>query len=393
MFRFSLSQMTAGFIAVLVGFTSSAIIVFQAATEAGASSAEISSWLFALGLSLASCCIGLSLYYKMPILAGWSTPGAALLATSLTGVTMPEAVGAFVFAAILTIIAGITGIFERLISQIPRSLTSAVLAGILIHFGLNLFTVMQNAFSLVSAMLITYLLGKRLFPKYTIILVLIVGVSIANVQGLFHIEHFQWQLTTPIFTKPQFSIPTLLSIGIPLFVVTMTSQNLPGIAIINASGYQPPISPIITWIGGVTLVFAPFGCYSISLAALTAAICTNKEADINPALRYRATIFAGICWLVIGLLGVTVVNVITAFPKELILSLAGIALISTIGSSLNAALAEETHRDSAMITILVCASGISFLGIGSAFWGLVAGVFASIILQAKKKPKQIVAVS
>lgn len=386
MFKFfSLSNIAAGFIAVLVGFTSSAVIVFQAATAAGATSAEISSWLFALGLSLALSCIGLSLYYRMPILAGWSTPGAALLVTSLSGATMPEAIGAFIFAAILTIFSGVSGLFEKIQTHIPRSLTSAMLAGILFHFGMNVFVAMQSEFSLVCPMLLTYLLGKRYFPRYVIILVLAVGVSVASIEGLFHIQQFHWELAKPIFTMPVFSFSTLISIGIPLFIVTMTSQNMPGMAIINASEYNPPMSPIISWIGGLTLIFAPFGCYSISLAAITAAICTGKEADMNPLTRYRSTLFAGLCWLCVGLFGATVVTLFTAFPKELILALAGLALISTVGNSLHTALAEESKREPAIITILVCASGFSLFGIGSAFWGLIAGVLCTFLLNARKK--------
>ncbi len=388
---FSFPNIAAGFVAVLVGFTSSAVIVFQAATNAGASPAEISSWLFALGLSISTTCIGLSLYYRQPILTGWSTPGAVLLATSLAGVSMPEAIGAFMFAAFLTILAGATGLFERIMAHIPRSLTSAMLAGILLHFGMNVFTAMQDQFPLVCTMLITYLIGKRYFPRYVIILVLIAGTCTASFQGLFHLDTVHFAFSTPIFTAPVFTLSTLISIGIPLFIVTMTSQNVPGIAIISASGYKPAISPLITWTGIATLVFAPFGCYSISLAAITAAICTGQEADSNPANRYKSTLIAGLCWLFIGSFGATIVALFFAFPSELTLAIAGLAIFSTIGSSLKVALDEETQREPAVITILVSASGISLFGIGAAFWGLFAGILASMLLNWKKK--ELVAVA
>ena len=387
---FSFSNIAAGFVAVLVGFTSSAAIVFQAATSAGASPAEISSWLFALGLSLASTCIGLSLYYRQPILTGWSTPGAVLLVTSLAGVSMPEAIGAFIFAAALTILAGATGLFERIMAHIPRSLTSAMLAGILLHFGMNVFTSMQDQFLLVSAMLVTYLLGKRYFPRYVIILVLIVGICSASMQGLFHLDSVHFALSTPIFIFPAFTLSTLISVGIPLFIVTMTSQNVPGIAVINASGYTPPISPLITWTGIANLIFAPFGCYSISLAAITAAICTGQEADSNPANRYKSTLIAGLCWLFIGSFGATIVALFFAFPRELTLTIAGLAIFSTIGSSLKVALEEESKREPAIITILVSASGMSLFGIGAAFWGLFAGIIASLLLNWKKREIAVV---
>lgn len=386
---FSFSNITAGFVGVLVGFTSSAVIVFQAATTAGASPAEISSWLFALGCSLATTCIGLSLYYRMPILCGWSTPGAALLVTSLSGLSMPEAIGAFIFAAVLTVLSGITGFFQKIMDHIPRSLTSAMLAGILLHFGMNVFTAMQNQTVLVCAMLLTYLLGKRFFPRYVIVMVLIVGTFIAQIEGLFHLGNWHIEFAVPIFTKPIFSISALISVGIPLFIVTMTSQNIPGIAVLNTSGYHPPISPLISWTGLTTLVFAPFGCYSICLAAITAAICTGKEADNNPAMRFKATIFAGFCWLMLGLFGATVVGIFFAFPSELILAIAGLALFSSIASSLKTALENESQREPAIITILVSASGISFFGVGAAFWGLIAGIASATLLSWNKSESSV----
>ena len=389
---FSFSNITAGFVAVLVGFTSSGVIVFQAATNAGATPAEISSWLFALGLSIALTSIGLSLYYRMPILTGWSTPGAALLVTSLSGVTMPEAVGAFAFASLMIMLTGVTGIFQKIMVHIPRALTSAMLAGILLHFGINVFAAMQHQAIMVGSMLLVYLIGKRFFPRYVIILVLMIGISIATLQGLFHLNqlHFSW--STPIFTMPVFSIPVILSVGIPLFIVTMTSQNVPGIAVLNNAGYQPTISPVIGLVGLVNTLFAPFGCYSISLAAITAAICTDKDADMNPSNRYKASVFAGLCWLGIAIFGATVVNLFFAFPSEFILAIAGLALFSTIGSSINVALGEEQHREAAMITILVSASGLSLFGIGAAFWGLIAGVLSTVLLNWNKvKTIEIVA--
>jgi benzoate membrane transport protein len=384
---FSFSHITAGFISVLVGFTSSAVIVFQSATMAGANEAEVSSWLFALGMSIAMTCIGLSLYYRMPILTGWSTPGAAVLVTSLSGVSMEEATGAFIFAALLTIFSGITGLFKKLITRIPSSLSSAMLAGILLHFGMNIFTAMQEQFTLVSMMLITYLISKRLLPRYSILLVLLVGVIIATHEGLFHTEDLHMTFSAPILTLPVFNTSTLISIGIPLFFVTMTSQNLPGMAVLSASGYQPPVSSIVTWTGLSTLLFAPFGCYAVNLAALSAAICTGKEADHDHSKRYRATVFAGLCWLIIALFGSTVVAFFSTFPHALVLAIAGLALIGTIGSSLKNALDEETEREPALITLLISSSGITLFGVGAAFWGIIAGTLALVILNWRKRSK------
>ncbi len=386
---FSFANMTAGFVAVLIGFTGSAAIVFQAATTAGASPAEISSWLFALGLSIAVTCIGFSRYYRMPILIGWSTPGAALLVTSLAGVSMPEAIGAFIFSAFLTILAGTTGLFETIMNRIPRSLTSAMLAGILLHFGMNVFVAMQSQVTLVCAMLMAYLIGKRFYPRYIILIVLLVGVFTANWEGLFYLDHIKLSLPMPIFTSPVFTLSTLISVGIPLFIVNTTSQNIPGIAVLHSSGYTPPISKLVSWSGLTMLILAPFGCFSIGFAAMPASMCTGKEADNNTANRYKSTIFAGLCWLIIGAFGATVVAIFFSFPKELVMALAGLALLSTISSSLKTALEEETHREPAIITLLVCASGVSLLGIGAAFWGLIAGILSSTCLNWNKKEIKI----
>ena len=207
----------------------------------------------------------------------------------------------------------------------------------------------------------------------------------AQIQGLFNFKDVHFALATPIFTYPVFNLSTLISIGLPLFMVTMTSQNVPGVAVLNASNYQPPISPLMSFIGFINLILAPFGCYSISLAAITAAICTSKESDEDPKMRYKSTIFAGICWLLIGIFGATIVTLFFAFPKELVLALAGLALLGTIGSSLKTALEEEKQREPALITILLSASGLTIFGIGSAFWGLTAGILSSMLLNWRKK--------
>ena len=387
--KFSFANLTAGFVAVMVGFTSSVVIIFQAAAAVGANSAEVGSWLLALGLGMGITSIGLSLFYRMPILIAWSTPGAALLVTSLAGVSMPEAIGAFIFSALLILIAGLTGWFEKLMTYIPRSLTSAMLAGILLQFGMNLFVAMQQQFVLVTVMLIGYLFGRQLFPRYVIILSLTLGIAVAVYEGLFDLTHCHFALSIPQWVFPVFSWPVLVSIGIPLFVVTMTSQNIPGVAVLRTAGYNPPISPLISWTGLTTLVLAPFGGYAFNLAAITAAICMGEEADVNPAKRYRATVWAGIFYVVTGILGASVVALFAAFPKALVLAIAGLALLNTIGSSLKLAIEDEAHREPALITFLVSASGMSLLGIGSAFWGLVAGalgfVINSTILSAKRE--------
>lgn len=377
---FKISHIISGFVAVLVGFTSSVLIVFQAAHLTGANSAEISSWLFGLGLSIALTSIGFSLYYRIPILTGWSTPGAALLASSLTGVSLPQALGSFMFAALLTALIGGLGLFERVMRWIPKTITSAMLAGILLRFGLDVFQAFQQDMQMVGLMLLTYILGRRLFPRYVIVWVLLVGVVDASCRGMFFAHEFQWEMATPMFVMPEFELKTLISIGLPLFIVTMTSQNMPGLSVITGAGYQPPVSTLVVVTGLVNALFAPFGCYSISLAAMTAALCTGKESDANPKNRYKSSVMAGMFWLIIGVFGTTVVILFSSFPKALVLTIAGLALFNTIGSSLYGAIHLEKDREPAVLTLLVTASGFTLWGIGSAFWGLLMGMIAMKIM-------------
>lgn len=371
---FGLSHISAGFIAVLVGYTSSAAIVFQAATAAGAGPEQISAWLLALGLGMGFTCIGLSLYYRSPVLTAWSTPGAALLATSLVGVPMSEAIGAFLFASLLLTIFGFTGWVETFMKHVPKSLAAAMLAGVLLRFGLEAFVSLRTQPAMVALMLAIYLGGRRLNSRYTIPLTFLGGLLWAAQGGLIHGETLNITLAQPIFTAPTFSLSTLIGVGIPLFIVTMASQNVPGIAVMRANGYQTPVSPLIGWTGLTGLLLGPFGGYQFNLAAITAAICMSPEADRNPERRYLAAVAAGIFYLITGLLGATVASLFTALPKELVAAIAGIALLGTIGNSLTGALADERERDAAVITFLVTASGLALLSIGSAFWGLLFGL-------------------
>lgn len=273
---------------------------------------------------------------------------------------------------------------KKAMNHIPRSFGAAMLAGILFHFGTNIFSAMQQQFILVGAMFIFYLLGKRLFPRFVILLVLLLGVVIESTMGSFHLTHVHLILASPIFTTPTFSLAKLIGIGIPLFIVTMASQNIPGIVTIHAAGYRPPISPLISWTGVINLLLAPFGGYALNLAALSAAICLSEEADRNTATRYKAAVAGGIFYLVLGILGATVVAFFTALPKELVMAVAGLALLGTIANSLKIAVEDDAHREPALIIFLVSASGISLLGISAAFWGLFAGILASLLLRANK---------
>ena len=380
----SFSALAAGFVTVLVGFASSAVIVFQAAQALGASEGEIASWMWALGLGMGVTCIALSLRYRMPVVTAWSTPGAAMLIASSAGVPYAEAIGAFVLSAVLMAVAGFSGVFERSLSRIPVSLASGMLAGVLLRFGLDVFVSMQTQLLMALAMFVTYLCGRRLFPRYAVIATLAMGIAIAAASGLLHLETVRLEWARPVFTTPALSLASLFGIALPLFIVTMTSQNVPGVAVIRASGYQVPISPVIGWTGVVNAVLAPFGAFALNLAAITAAICMGREAHHDPDRRYVAAICAGLFYVLIGLFGATVAALFTAFPKELVMAIAGIALLGTIGNSLAAALREENEREPALIAFLVTASGVSFAGIGSAFWGLLAGALTLLIWRHKR---------
>lgn len=373
------SSVAAGFVTVLVGFTSSAVIVFQAAQALSASEAEIASWLWALGIGMGVTCIGLSLRWRMPIVTAWSTPGAAMLIASNAGVPLSDAIGAFVAVALLTAVAGFSGVFERGMRRVPLSLASGLLAGVLLRFGMDVFVSMRTQMAMTLAMFVVYLCGRRWFPRYAVLTTLLLGMAIAGASGLLHLGDVELRVAQPVFTMPSLSLAAVFGIALPLFVVTMASQNIPGIAVLHASGYSPPVSSTIGWIGTTNVLLAPFGAYSLCMAAITAAICSGREAHPEPSKRYVAAVFAGIFYLFTGVFGATVAALFAAFPKELVMAVAGLALFGTIGNSLSAALREDRGREAALITFLVTASGFSLGGIGSAFWGLIAGSIALLL--------------
>ncbi|WP_296298233.1 benzoate/H(+) symporter BenE family transporter [Rheinheimera sp.] len=380
----SVSAVVAGFVAVLVGFASSVAIVFQAASAAGADQAVTASWIAVLGFAMGITCIGFSWYFKAPVLTAWSTPGAALLASSLTDVSLAEAVGVFMFSAVLTLLLGLSGWFDKLSSRIPLPIAAAMLAGILFKFGLAIFISLPDAPVLVITMLGVFLAAKRWWPRYAVPLVLMAGLLFASVTGQLQLNQVSLMLVEPVWVSPQWSWQALLGVGVPLFLVTMTSQNIPGLAVLKASGYQLPVSPLLSWTGLVTLLTAPLGNFSINLAAITAAICSGPEAHSDPAKRYTAGIAAGVFYLLTGLAGATVVALFAAFPKALVATVAGVALLGTIAANLAQVSAESPHRDAAMLTFLVTASGLSFWGIASPFWGLVAGVVTLVLLNWRR---------
>ena len=380
---FSLSALVAGFVTVLVGFSSSAALVFQAARALGADAAQTASWMWALGLGMGVTCIVLSLRHRVPVVTAWSTPGAAMLIGAAAGVPIDEAVGAFVTCAVLTGVAGYAGWFERVIDRIPVAIASGMLAGVLLRFGIDAFTSIQAQPVLVLSMLATWLLTRRVWPRYAIIATLLAGIAVAAATSQLQLAGLRLELAQPVWTTPRPSLASVLGVALQLFVVTMASQNVPGVAVIRASGYQVPISPLIGWTGAANFLLAPFGGFALNLAAITAAICMSREAHQDPEKRYTAAIAAGFFYLLIGLFGATVGALFLAFPNELVVTIAGFALLGTIGSALATAVGQETAREPALLTFLVTASGIALAGIGSAFWGLLAGLAALLVLQAR----------
>ena len=372
----SLPAVVAGFVAVLVGYTSSVVIIFQAAAALGATPAQTASWLWALGLGMGLTSAGLSLWYRMPVLTAWSTPGAALLVTAGAGVPMDQGIGAFVVCAVLITLAGASGLFARVMDRIPQALAAALLAGVLTRFAFDAFLAVRTQTLLVLLMGAAYLAGRRWWPRYAVPGVLAVGAAVAAAHGQLHLGGVAWQFTTPVFTMPSFTLSALIGVALPLFVVTMASQNLPGVAAQRAAGYAVPVSPPIAVTGLVSLLLAPFGAYALNLAAITAAICMGREASVDPARRYTASVMAGVFYIGLGLASGAVVGLIAAFPKELVLAVAGFALLGTIGGGLAVAMKDEASREAALITYLVTASGLTLGGVGAAFWGVVAGALA-----------------
>jgi benzoate membrane transport protein len=386
---FSLASLSAGFVAILVGYASSVAIIFQAANAFNATPAQLSSWMWALGIGMGLCTLIPSVILKQPIICAWSTPGAAMLATaSIQGVPfdMPHAVGAFIVSAVLIFLCGVTGVFEKLMHRIPVAIASALLAGVLARFGINAFGAAQTDLALVLVMLATYLACKRFLPRYAIPITLLLATLWVLAHGQLNTAALQFDLAVPEFVMPAFSLAAIVSLALPLFIVTMASQNLPGVAAIQAAGYPAPVSKMMSLTGLITLILAPFGAFALNLAAITAAICMSPSAHDDKAKRYTASISAAFFYILVGTFGTAVASLLIAFPKPLVACIAGLALLGTIGNALLVALQTEKHREAGLITFLVVMSGITLGGIGAAFWGVVTGVLVQWALDVKQKP-------
>ena len=383
---FSVPAVFAGFITFLVGISVSSVLVIQSAQLLGASTAQITSWFWALGLGIGLSGLILSWKFKYPVATSWSTAGLALILATANGYSLYEAIGAFLVCGLLTAILGFSGIFQKVLVHIPQSLTSAMLAGVLLKFGIALFASMQNDWEFILSLLAVYILSKRLSPRYSIVITVIAGVVLCPLFLQFHVSTIQFSLAQPVWMAPEFSWSAIFGLALPLFVINMASQYLPGLAMIKSYGYQPNVNQLIGWTGVAQTIFAPFGCFSANIAAISAAISLDDQAHPDSKKRYIAGMSCGFFYILMGLFAATLTSILMSFPSVFMTALAGIALLGTIGHNVAIAFQDVSEREAALMTFLFSASGIQFFGIGSAFWGLLFGFAVSIILKFRKQP-------
>lgn len=383
----SLSAVVAGFIATLISYAGPLVIVFQAAESGGMPADLLSSWVWAISIGSGVLGIVLSLRYRVPVIIAWSAPGSALLVSMLPGISAGEAVGAYVMANAIILAVGLSGAFDRIVGKLPPAISAAMLAGILFSFGTRLFTSLDDEPVMVMAMFLTYLVVRRLSPRYAVMAVLLVGCTIAAGKGQLNTSALVIGFATPEWVTPAFTWHGLFNIALPLVMVALTGQFVPGVAVLRNAGYRTPASPIISASGLGSLLLAPFGCHGLTLAAITAAICTGREAHEDPSRRYVSGVAGGVFYLLLGIFGATLVSIFTALPRELIAALAGLALFGAIAGALAGSMAVPEDREAALITFLVTASGMSFLGLSAAFWGLIFGIVAHLLLTARRGPR------
>ncbi len=370
-----LSIVTSAVVAALVGFGSTIAIIIAAAQAVGADPAQTSSWVAALCLSMAATSGYLSVRYRMPVVTAWSTPGAALIAAS-SGISIHAAVGSFLLAGGLIVLAASVKPFGRLIERIPTSIAAAMLAGVLIRFVMAVFESAQGAPGLVLPLVGLFLLVRLFNPALAVLAVLFVGLGLAFGNGHAQPLPSDFSLSSLTFIAPAWEPTALIGLGLPLFLVTMASQNLPGFAVLRASGYAPPSRPILAVTGLSSIVTALFGAHMSNLAAISAAICTGPDTHPDPGKRWMVGPFYALSYLVFAAFSAALIGLIAALPPELIKTVAGLALMGAFAGALGSALSEEAKRFPAVLTLAVTASGLTLFGIGSAFWGLAAGLVA-----------------
>ncbi|MFT0212616.1 benzoate/H(+) symporter BenE family transporter [Pseudomonas sp. F1_0610] len=378
-----LHPVLAGLISVIVNYGGTFVLVFQAAKVAGLSPELTASWVWAVSIGVGITGLALSWYYREPIITAWSTPAAAFLVVALGQVAYSEAIGAYLISAAAFVILGVSGCFDRIIKLIPSSIASALLAGILLQFGIKAFAGISLDPSLACLLIVVYLVFKRLNARYAIVAILSLGCVYLIFAQRLDLSQLKLGLAVPVFTAPTFSLNAVLSVAVPLFLITLTGQYMPGILVLRNDGFNTNASPIVSVTGVGSFLMAPFGSHAFNIAAITAAICTGKEAHENPRKRWIAGVAAGIFYILVGLFGVTLAALFMALPATFITTLAGLALLGTIGSSLTNALTESSSREAALITFLASAANIQLFNISGAFWGLLIGLLAHMLLNGR----------
>ena len=381
----AITAWVAGFLAVLISYAGPLVIFIQAAQAGNVSNAELTSWIWAISLGSGVSGLLLSWWLKQPIITAWSAPGTALLLTLFPGVGMPEVVGAYLTAAVIVIGIGVSGYFEKIVRFIPKGIAAGMMAGILFQFGVQAFRASMDLPSVVFAMLAVYLVSKRLWPRYSIVLVALTGFAVAFAMGTTNLQVFSLTIATPVFVAPRFDIGVFFSFTVPLVLVSLTGQYLPGMAVLQLAGYRTPSRAVVTGTGVASLITACFGGITIVLAAITAALCTGKDAHPDASKRYIAGIANGVFYLVGAAFAGSIVQLFTAFPSALIAALAGLALIGAIVSNIRILVCEGAYVEPSVITFLATASGMSLFGLGAAFWGVVFGMASFWLLGKPQK--------
>ncbi|WP_061953009.1 benzoate/H(+) symporter BenE family transporter [Cupriavidus pauculus] len=373
----------AGLISVIVNYGGTFILVFQAAKVAGLSPELTASWVWSVSIGVGVTGLILSWSAREPIITAWSTPAAAFLVTALATTPYAEAVGAYLISAAAFVMLGLSGYFERVIRLIPPGVAAGLLAGILLQFGIGAFGGMSVDPLLAGLLIITYVVLKRFTARYAVVGILVLGLAFLLVQDRVDLSGLSLKLAAPVFTLPAFSLNALLSVALPLFLITLTGQYMPGMLVLRNDGFKTSANPIVTITGLGSLLMAPFGSHAFNIAAITAAICTGREAHEDSSKRWIAGIAAGVFYILVGVFGVTLTAVFMAFPATFITTLAGLALLGTIGGSLAGAMADAKTREASLITFLAAAANIKMLGIGGAFWGLLIGLMAYAVLNGR----------
>ncbi|OIN46097.1 benzoate transporter [Pseudomonas azotoformans] len=373
----------AGLISVIVNYGGTFILIFQAAKVAGLSPELTASWVWSVSIGVGITGLILSWLTREPIITAWSTPAAAFLVVALGTTPYAEAIGAYILSAAAFVLLGLSGQFEKVIRLIPPGVAAGLLAGILLKFGIGAFGGMSVDPVLVGLLIAAYVVLKRFTARYAVVGILVLGMAFLLTQGRVDFSGLALQFAVPVFTQPEFSLNALLSVALPLFLITLTGQYMPGMLVLRNDGFSTRANPILTVTGLGSLLMAPFGSHAFNLAAITAAICTGKEAAQDPSKRWIAGVAAGVCYLVIGIFGVTLAAVFMVLPATFITTLAGLALLGTIGASIASAMADSQSREASLITFLACAANITVFGIGGAFWGLLIGLGAYAVLNGR----------